>query len=420
MDIRRDDIQKAIEAACIVKRKINQAEVASEVLRLGDVTDSSQGIIPYKTEADGKANLHIRRRRDVPMDVSEWKPLLDGSSFVGRYEIRWSMSKPFLNYGSWLWCERSPRYYESPKIVLVRFRNKSLDRKLIGAYDESNFYTRENFNTIIAQDPKFDLKYILALFNSRLLNYWYRKRNDQVSVNPTQFRTLPIFPADAPTQSAIVELVDELLDVHRQLNAWRERGYGIDAGKDSIRVPFEALLAELQKASPDLETHDLFQARKLKQFSMPAECSHAATLSRHLTISPKFPTQITLKFRQLWLDVPDDSRREFLLGLLGQPRLAGQRWSDLEDDPTLRVPARTQDLDAFFAFAAAREAEIRALLAQAHRLDERIDERVLDLYGIADPNWRAKIMDSAPAEEADETTAETPAPDAQSALAEDD
>ena len=402
MDIRRDAIQTAIEAACLVQRKINQAEITTEVLRLGDVTDSSQGIIPYYTKAEGKANLYIKPRRDVPPGENDWKPLLDGSGYVGRYELRWGKDKPFIKYTKKLYTPNVPKYYDSPKILVQDMRNKSLERRLIGAYDESGFYNRHNFNNIISEDPNYDLKYILAIFNSRLLNYWYKRKFDNLHVNPSYFRQIPICPADAATQGEIVGLVDELLAVHRELNGWRERGYRIEASGHRVTVPFDVLLAELQKERPDLETLALPDAEALGLFTLDAGCNRNATLSDNVRIAPKFPTQITLKWKQLWLDVPDPDLRDFLLGLLGRPRFAGFRWSDLENDDSIRVPAREQDLDEFFNFAAHREDEIRYLLKEAHRLDQQIDERVLDLYGILDAAWRARIMDSAPASDADE------------------
>lgn len=400
MDIRRDAIQIAIETACIVQKKMNETEFAPEVLRLGDVTDSSQGIIPYYTKAEGQANLYIRPQRDIPNNDESWKPLLDGSGFVGRYELRWGKDKPFIKYGKHLYTPNVPKYYDPPKLLFIAIQNQAVERRLKATYDESGFYNRHNFNNIIAEDSNYDLKYILALFNSRLLNYWYRRTFTNVNINPNYVREIPIFPADATTQAEIVKLVDELLGAHRELNAWRARDYRIKG--EQIAVPFDVLLEELQKSAPEIETLDLRDARQLGLFSIPAQCSHGATLSDRIGIAAKFPTCITLKFRQLWLDVADDAMRQFLLGLLSRPRFAGQIWSDLESDDSIRVLANAGALSSFFEFADQRESEIRAVLQRVQTLDRQIDERVLDLYGIHDASWRAKILDNAPVEESED------------------
>ena len=401
MDIRRDAIQTAIEAACLVQRKINEAEITTEVLRLGDVVDSSMGIKPFEHEHERVGTSYIRARRDVPSGDESWKPFLDGDAFVGRYELRWSQQKTHIRYGNHLSRPREARYFDSPKLVVQAMRNKSLKRRLIGAYDETGFYNKNNFHSLVAKGQEYDLKYIAAIFNSRLLNYYFNRNFDNVNINIAYLQQLPIYPADAATQREIVQLVDEVLAVHRELNAWRERGYGIAASGHRVSVPFDALLAQLQRERPDLETLALPDAEALGLFSIGAGCNRDATLSDNVRIAPKFPTQITLKYKQLWLDVPDADARTFLLGLLGRPGLAGRRWSDLESDDTIRVPQSAAALDAFFAFAAARQTEIQALLIQAQALDTQIDERVLDLYGILDASWRARILDSAPAAEDD-------------------
>ncbi|MBV9866230.1 MAG: hypothetical protein JO316_12830 [Abitibacteriaceae bacterium] len=41
-------------------------------------------------------------------------------------------------------------------------------------------------------------------------------------------------------------------------------------------------------------------------------------------------------------------------------------------------------------------------MQQAADLDAQIDEIVLDLYGITDPQWRARVLNAAPPEEAEE------------------
>lgn len=404
MDIRRDAIQIAIENACVYQKKISEMEYAPEVLRLGDVTDSSQGIIPYTTAADGHANLYIRAQRDVPHDDDSWKPLLDGSGHVGRYELRWGREKPYLKYSSRLGRGREERYFNRPKLLVQAMRNRSLERRLLGNYDESNFYNRHNFNNIIAEDPNYDLKYLLALFNSRLLNYWYRRKFDNVNINPLYFRQIPIFPADAATQTAIVQLVDELLAVQRDLNAQRAAGATIKqrGGAWQIRCPVETIVSELQSATPPLETLDLADARAVGWFSLPSECDGASRLSANIAHSPAFPTRLTLKFRRLWLEVPQENARRFLRSLLARPQFTGKSWNELEADDTIRLPAADDAFARVFARLDEREAEIRALLARTEALDRRIDERVLDLYGIADAQWRAKILDAAPDDEEDE------------------
>lgn len=188
---------------------------------LENVCEISQGIIVYKTREDGARNLYIS---EVQKD-NGWKKLLDTKSSLKRYELNWG--NRFLKYGNWLWCPRDSKFFEEPKIVFIRLRNKSLSRKLIGTYDEEKFYNRDNFNNVILKDKKYSLKYILALFNSNLLNYWYKAYFDNVNINPAQVKLLPIRAinfddaAEKAAHDKMVALVEQMLDAKKHLQAAR-------------------------------------------------------------------------------------------------------------------------------------------------------------------------------------------------------
>jgi type I restriction-modification system DNA methylase subunit len=143
-------------------------KIEENTLELGKICDVSQGIIVYKTREESAKNLYIA---DKPKE-KEWKKLLDSKSSLKRYGLYWG--KQYLKYGDWLWCPRDQKYFELPKILFIRLRNKSLSRKLIGTYDEEAFYNRDNFNNIILKDKNYSLKYVLGLFNCALINYCYR------------------------------------------------------------------------------------------------------------------------------------------------------------------------------------------------------------------------------------------------------
>ena len=194
------------------------SKIEKDKTQLGDLCDLTQGIIVYKTRQDSAKNLYISNSSKG----SGWKKLLDTNSSVIRYGLTWG--NMYLKYGNWLWCPRDSKYFESPKILFVRLRNRLLSRKLIGTYDEEKYYNRDNFNNIIAKDLRYSLKYILGLFNSLLLNYWYKAYFDNVNINPAQVRLIPIRPIDFSKRSdkakhdKMVRLVERMLELHKELS----------------------------------------------------------------------------------------------------------------------------------------------------------------------------------------------------------
>ncbi len=402
IDIRYDSLMQEIEDVCLIQVKGNGAR--QKVLRLGDVTESNQGIIVYKTKAESQANLYIKERRNVPSNETDWHPLLDSTSFVGRYQLRWGEQQPYLKYGDWLCRSRERKYFDSPKIILVRLRNKALKRRLVATFDDTGFYNRDNFNNIIQENTSYALKYLLALFNSSVLNHWYRNRFDNVNINPKTFRQLPIYPADAETQAELVEKVDRILAKNKEINEFREQGYVIRKQRDGniqIEIPYDRLLTEIQQNNPNFPTLTLFDAKAVGLFAIPERCNLRVTISSNVYIPHRYPTSVVLRHNKLWLVADNDKIRRYLLGSIKLPQWQGQTWDEIKNRAT--IPAEIKDLDAFFAAEEKRRTEIQTLLDEVVQIDAEIDEKVLDLYGIADPIYRQRILRSAAISAEDET-----------------
>ncbi|MCX6994075.1 MAG: N-6 DNA methylase [Kiritimatiellaeota bacterium] len=192
--------------------------VESGEIRLGDVTDSSQGIILYKTGSDAeKAKYTGFQPR------KSWKRLLRGKN-IARYEVLWGGE--FVSYGEWLWCPRDERYFNGEKILLHAMRNKSLSRRLVATLDTELHYNAHNLANIIHKaGSDYSLRFVLGVFNSKLINYWYRAHFPNVNINPSDFRQIPLprldfkNPADRARHDRLVELVDKMLTLVPKLRA---------------------------------------------------------------------------------------------------------------------------------------------------------------------------------------------------------
>ena len=404
--MRYDNLLQHIEDACLVLKQ--NGEITEKVLRLVDVTDSTQGIIPYHTRTESAINPYIKTRWELPADITEWKPLLDGNSFVGRYELRWGSKQHYLKYGKWLYSVPQARFFESPKLLVQDMRNRSLKRRLVATFDDQKFYNRHNFNNIIAKDANYHLKYILAVFNSSLLNYWFGRLFDNLHINPSYFRQLPIYPADAEMQAIFVMLVDQMLARHAELNVLREQGYIIRPRRDGtmlIEVPYAVLLTELQQADPNFPVLNFFDAKAIGLFTLPDNCDLSATISRNVYLPERYPGSIVLRHNKLWLEVADEALRRYLYGYLRSPQWQGKTWDAIKN--TALLPADGEALQRLFALEEQKKQSIQVIQAEIRRIDAEIDERVLDLYGIHEPTDRQRVLGSAPVEDEEEDDADT-------------
>ncbi len=279
-------------------------------------------------------------------------------------------------------------------------RNRALKRRLVATFDDQKFYNRHNFSDIIAKDAKYDLKYILALFNSSLLNYWFARQFDNVHINPSYFRQLPIYPADSAVQAVFVALVDNILAKHTELNKFRVQGYIMGQRRDGttmIEVPYDILLSDLQSAKSNFPTLTLFDARMIGLFNIPEHCDLQATISSNIYIPERYSTSLVLRHNKLWFEVPDENIRHYLHNYLSRPQWRGKTWDDIKS--TALIPEGSDALKTLFAAEAHQISHIQTLLDEIKRIDAEIDERVLDLYGITNAADRQRILGSAPMEE---------------------
>lgn len=106
--------------------------------------------------------------------------------------------------------------FEHPKILI-----QDINKKLIATFDKDNYYIKDAL--MLHQKEKISLKYILALINSKLLNYWYRQQFKTLSIAKNAFLTLPIYkidfsnPKEKAKHDKLAEMADEMLKLNKKL-----------------------------------------------------------------------------------------------------------------------------------------------------------------------------------------------------------
>ena len=164
--------------------------------------------------------------------------LLQGKQ-IQRYSIQWDSSKakymfcdvnyeplPILGIGRGGKPSKRNEYWKfrgdienhhQPERLLMR----QTDDDLIVAYHSEvelgRFYTDNTLHTILPKSQKTNLKYFLALFNSRLMNYIYHsisqeKGKSQAQVKIKVVRELPVVVPTEEEQLPIIALADEILE----------------------------------------------------------------------------------------------------------------------------------------------------------------------------------------------------------------
>lgn len=99
-----------------------------------------------------------------------YKPVLDGRE-IQRYQTNWAGKYLKYDINAIHSCKREDIFTSEEKIFFRR-----VSSSLIGTLDKKQFYA---LNTLIAMNKKeninYNIKFILAVFNSSLINYYYSK-----------------------------------------------------------------------------------------------------------------------------------------------------------------------------------------------------------------------------------------------------
>ena len=152
--------------------------------------------------------------------AADFRPLLRGS-LIQRYASLWNEDY-WIRFGDWLAEPRYSANYDAAEKIVVRQTGDSL----VATLDRQQFIVRDNLYTIVPRQA-VALPFILALLNSRLLNWVY-----QSSINPEQgealaqikrghLAQLPIRAinfedaSDALRHRRIVALVEQMLELHK-------------------------------------------------------------------------------------------------------------------------------------------------------------------------------------------------------------
>jgi len=111
----------------------------------------------------------------------------------------------------------------SPKILIQAIRNLSLKRRIVTTLEEHGFHLVGTVNAFTQQDKSSDLRYILGVLNSTLLNTYFSKRFTTISLKAASLGVLPIRridlskPKDKAAHDRMVALVDRMLDLNKRL-----------------------------------------------------------------------------------------------------------------------------------------------------------------------------------------------------------
>ncbi len=197
------------------------AKIASLGVPAGSLFEINVGIKPYQvgkgTPPQTKRTVEERLFDSTTKADGSYRAYLRGSD-IDRYLVA-PLENRFIKYGHWLAEPRPAANFDALEKIVMRQTGDSL----IAALDEQQFLCLNNIHVLVPLNDRLKLRYLLAILNSKLLNWYYQSLNPEVGealaeVKRTNVAALPIRSLDLTKakerrrHDSIVRLVTRMLE----------------------------------------------------------------------------------------------------------------------------------------------------------------------------------------------------------------
>lgn len=185
---------------------------------LGTVCKVAAGVKPYevgKGSPPQTRQMLTERVYDANCKKNNsYRPLLRGRD-IEKYLIKWDGSR-WIKYGDNLAAPRKLENFTAKRKLVIRQTGDSL----VAALDDSQFICMNNMHTINGADAGVDLRFVLGLINSTLLNYFFQSMNPEkgealAEVKKEHVEKLPIVNAPTHRQTPVIAIVDKIITLKR-------------------------------------------------------------------------------------------------------------------------------------------------------------------------------------------------------------
>jgi type I restriction-modification system DNA methylase subunit len=140
-----------------------------------DFCDFTLGLTPYD-KYKGHTEKQIKERTfhsSTAIDKT-YKKLLSGGD-ITRYKVTWG-EKEYISYGKWLGAPREKRFFTEPRILIRQIISGNPARIFAGYTDQELYNTQSVFNLVLKSDVDINIKFILAIINSKLMNFYHANK----------------------------------------------------------------------------------------------------------------------------------------------------------------------------------------------------------------------------------------------------
>lgn len=127
---------------------------------------------------------------------------------VDLHKFRFTESDNYIMYKPEEFQQTAPaKYYRAPQKLLYRF----ICKHLVFAYDDKQTLSLNSCNVLIPEADGLEIKYILAILNSRIAQFYFQKNFHSVKVLRSHIEQIPIPMVGKAEQEEMIQIVDRLI-----------------------------------------------------------------------------------------------------------------------------------------------------------------------------------------------------------------
>ncbi|MBA7509573.1 hypothetical protein ES705_01531 [subsurface metagenome] len=333
--------------------------------KIGEVKDVG---LNYWTVGRGKKRggsiadrILYRGKQEYNLDI----PFLKGRD-IERYSLSFSNNWLRHNYKELLNLNDifrfSPEYFTLPKKIVYRQTSDTIKATI----DANQYYVDKTVHIVVLRDKyfeEFNLKYILALLNSRFLAYLYNKIVHEkgrvfAQVKTFNIKQLPIKLASQKIQQRFADLVEQIFEINKNLPSLEAKVSDIRKLLEDLDFPFGDL-ADIPGIR--VELRDRIGKPRIKRERLKVFLDSKSYI--------ECKSEYTANYIELYLESLGDTLR-------------GKTNSEVVD--LIRIPKSPAQLQNILQKRQELLNQIEKLKRRQDEIDKEIDERVYKLYGLTE------------------------------------
>ncbi|WP_298954582.1 N-6 DNA methylase [uncultured Nonlabens sp.] len=335
---------------------------------LGDLADFTLGITPYdKYRGHSKELIKNREFHSRTAINHNYKPLISGSN-ISRYLVTEDI-KEYIYYGEWLGAAREERFFTEPRIIVRQIVSGNPPRIYAGFSESDLYFTQIGFS-IIPNNEVLDIKILLAILNSTLINFYHKfsfldlekelfqkiliancKKFPLPDFYPSLIKTRlisktnEIIELTSSENSKINKFIDYLVslttsNLTRKLQNWHELAFG-----DFIKELNKAIKAENRRLKKEAAAN----VSSIKDVSSSAVENESASRTKNSLDCARLDNEN--KVRSSAVEIPTLTKKDEF------------EWMELFEE---------------------KKKEVQELQSQINQTEKEIDQMVYELYGLSD------------------------------------